>query len=1168
MSSERDRSGDVLAVSVMTLSVATLAVSTRIGVKVHLRKLTTDDSSRLTLGRLYADISLPSATTTFRCLVASHIAHCWGIALAKASFAILYIQILPKYWLTIANKILVAFVICQAIEETMTVIFRCRPISAGFDIARIPNSNSSLLQTDQCLELTVIWWTTFAFNMCTDLFLFVQPTPSLWKLKLPVVKRIGLIVMLSLGILVCIISIVRMVYVSRIQHNMMHELVDPIICSTVELGALVTCACIPCLRQLVKMSPWLSRALGLSGKRQGRSSHRQPGMPMNHHIPAHSRFSRGFGMPKSLRISRVYFGNSSKVTTGTALSESSGSDDMVPPLLQQQGAIVVTTEWSHNVEHRAAQSFPPSPRSDVDGQYDDDDGRRRTNLGHRATTASLAFILASLTLRILTPTEAIYHVAFVPHLCHSLRRLAMDRAGHQHLRCPSQIPGLFTATGQPEFLYHPNCVNRTKSSSIEKGVLPLSGEGTSDEGQTPGSHPPDGTINGSLAEPDTAAGVQNSRSPLGRTLQQGQGGNQLKVQDDELERVLTATSRKQAAGHVQTLEFLAQCNNPLVLTLPPPRVVSSLSMATTDDGSKAATAGSDMSHHEDMDSILSTSEDRASEPADASLDSSVYRQKCRNCQCSRDNKQGGCTDPLRTPLATVEASRDAHLWAAANSDQSFVETLTPCDPAEVLEQGFFDRKPRVVSPAQRHAQQHHQTFETVTPDTNITYELVGRMHERLIPRRVLREHLHILGNLKIQLNPSNTFYLISGADIEDMVNDIITSLRGPNTHSAIVPNPIQIRKNSNTSTSLCVDGFSNAIIPCSAMGAEPATTISTPKTSFASISPSDMQVHTKIRGGTMATTTTVVSRRSVAEITWVENNSLSQPSNDAQTLQSPPYDDEACLTGFSVHHYTTADNFESLIANISRAQETIAVPYYNTGLTSFPALRSRHCTKEWLSPPTRCEGILLPPPGLDMYKDGVDAHYGAESWPPEFLLDEPVKQRQYSQTLFSGNRLFNDRSYAGHQYSASYASPRQEKRLGSSLGAAARRRRSLQAPEIDKNMVQDQGLTVPSFLTKIRGRGRRLHHHTSPSHSEDSKVPYNSPNGNHRLPTTPRSRDSLVRERTPKLPRIDRAGIYEAMTGSRLVVPRDRHDICSEDNKPHVCADDGDSFLASSVSTP
>lgn len=290
-------------------------------------------------------------------------------------------------------------------------------------------------------------------------------------------------------------------------------------------------------------------------------------------------------------------------------------------------------------------------------------------------------------------------------------------------------------------------------------------------------------------------------------------------------------------------------------------------MTTTDDASKAATAGSDMSHQGDMDSIFSTSEDRASETAHASLHSSAYGQKCHNCQSCRGNKQGVCTDPLRTPLATAEAGRDAHLWDAPNKNQSFIGTFTPCDPAEVLEQGFFDQESGVVSPAQRHAQQDHQTFETCNADTNITHEVLGRMQERLIPRRVLREHLHMLGNVKNQLNPTDTVYLISGADIEDMVIDIMTSLLRQSTQSPIVPNHIPTRKTSNSSTSLCVDGASNAIVPCSAMGAEPTTTISIPKTSFASISPSDMQVHTKIRGGTVATTTTVVSRRSVVEIT-------------------------------------------------------------------------------------------------------------------------------------------------------------------------------------------------------------------------------------------------------------------------------------------------------------
>lgn len=53
-----------------------------------------------------------------------------------------------------------------------------------------------------------------------------------------------------------------------------------------------------------------------------------------------------------------------------------------------------------------------------------------------------------------------------------------------------------------------------------------------------------------------------------------------------------------------------------------------------------------------------------------------------------------------------------------------------------------------------------------------------------------------------------------------------------------------------------------------------------------------------------------------------------------------------------------------------------------------------------------------------------------------------------------------------------------------------------------------------------------------------------------------RSRDSIVKERTPEPAKVDDHGIYEAMTGSRLVASRRRHDTCSEDNRPHVCMDE------------
>lgn len=55
-----------------------------------------------------------------------------------------------------------------------------------------------------------------------------------------------------------------------------------------------------------------------------------------------------------------------------------------------------------------------------------------------------------------------------------------------------------------------------------------------------------------------------------------------------------------------------------------------------------------------------------------------------------------------------------------------------------------------------------------------------------------------------------------------------------------------------------------------------------------------------------------------------------------------------------------------------------------------------------------------------------------------------------------------------------------------------------------------------------------------------------------------------MKERTLKPPTADNLGIYEALTGSKMVVGRKRHDTCSEDNQPHVCENDMDHTKGSS----
>ncbi|KAF5687363.1 transcriptional regulatory [Fusarium denticulatum] len=131
-----------------------------------------------------------------------------GIGCAKSSFAVLYLRINPQPVLRILNKCLLVFLAMQAIEEALIVIFQCRPVMAAYVVPRPAHA--------KCLDLRVLWWCTFVFNMCTDLFLFIQPIPAMWRLHLPVAKRLGLIAMLSLGLLVCVTSIIRITFVTRI----------------------------------------------------------------------------------------------------------------------------------------------------------------------------------------------------------------------------------------------------------------------------------------------------------------------------------------------------------------------------------------------------------------------------------------------------------------------------------------------------------------------------------------------------------------------------------------------------------------------------------------------------------------------------------------------------------------------------------------------------------------------------------------------------------------------------------------------------------------------------------------------------------------------------------------------------------------------------------------
>ncbi|KAM5382495.1 hypothetical protein ACJZ2D_002499 [Fusarium nematophilum] len=178
----------------------------------------------------------------------------WGFVTVKMSFAVLYLRLLPGTVYRRINQGLLVLLLTVGFEECLVVIFRCSPV----DKAWTPAKEGS------CLDLRSFYYASFGVKLATDIILFAQPIPMVWKLQLSRTKRIGVVIMLSLGLFVCVISIVRVTYISRIKGDITYALTAPMLWSEVEVCALILCACIPSFRPFLRCFPGVTKALGLS----------------------------------------------------------------------------------------------------------------------------------------------------------------------------------------------------------------------------------------------------------------------------------------------------------------------------------------------------------------------------------------------------------------------------------------------------------------------------------------------------------------------------------------------------------------------------------------------------------------------------------------------------------------------------------------------------------------------------------------------------------------------------------------------------------------------------------------------------------------------------------------------------------------------------------------
>ncbi|KAI0846565.1 hypothetical protein F5Y00DRAFT_254520 [Daldinia vernicosa] len=332
----------VISVGAVLVAITAVSMASRITARWLHKTIGIDDATQHGLGSHRDEVGDEDYNKYLQFQIASSITYSWGVVAAKASFAVLYLRIFPEGGFRFVNKILIAFLFAQATEETFVVLFKCSPVRKSWDF-KLEGS---------CFDLHPLWYCTFVFNLITDLTLFLEPIPSTWKLQLPLVKRLGLICMLSLGVLVTSISVIRIVYVTSIGEDDTYQLAEPLIWSMVEICALIICSCIPSLKQVAAFIPGLNSALGLSS---GGDSYGRSGLK-NLSIPLKSRNRKEYIQSQKSKTRSQHrsnaFGMTSRVTaTGMdTISENGSQDEIFPHKSDQTGAITVTTEVQRLVE--------------------------------------------------------------------------------------------------------------------------------------------------------------------------------------------------------------------------------------------------------------------------------------------------------------------------------------------------------------------------------------------------------------------------------------------------------------------------------------------------------------------------------------------------------------------------------------------------------------------------------------------------------------------------------------------------------------------------------------------------------------------------------------------------------------------------------------------------
>ncbi|KAK3693382.1 hypothetical protein B0T22DRAFT_449692 [Podospora appendiculata] len=286
-------------------------------------------------------------------LISYELIFCTAISTIKLSILFFYLRVFVNQGLRLATKLAMLFVGLWSTGNFLQVFLLCRPFAASYD-PRVKGT---------CGNQIASFIAIGAFNIVTDVLILTLPLPTVWALKMSTGTKIGLTCVFLFGLIVSVISIIRIVVLTQLDlTNLTGTMIWADFWSCMEINLAIICVSLPMLGTLFSRCTSRRGASKLPGPSNSDGYGSNSGSHGFNRIKQRTTGKEDYGLESIYAANQEIHSHSAvvaepkrsrapTVSSGTG----SGSDVILtgttpeqPSILEQEepGVIKVSTKWT------------------------------------------------------------------------------------------------------------------------------------------------------------------------------------------------------------------------------------------------------------------------------------------------------------------------------------------------------------------------------------------------------------------------------------------------------------------------------------------------------------------------------------------------------------------------------------------------------------------------------------------------------------------------------------------------------------------------------------------------------------------------------------------------------------------------------------------------------